>query len=439
MRKNLSLLLVLLTFNSFSQTWQLLIPASAYDGTKLNLSSTAYDRINNKIYSVLINQNAQMVYSFDLNNDVVDIIPTTNNPAEIRNFTFDVNNQRIIGARSGRDALFSVSTSGGGWTSFGQGNFDSENYGGWYFFDQNTDAVKFFGGYGLYQVKNWVWSNDGSTWINEVGNNSNCDNTTPPKRQGPYPALGAPNSSDVYFFSGYGSCDGSQMASSCALGSPWATDVGVWCWLRDLWKYNYQSSTFTQLLPPNHPSITSEGMLVYNHVGNTFYIVGGFIPPAIADPNFYSNANYQVSVLRYRVGIDNGFVPYTVFGTPPPTLTCNQMGSHLTYYDAINNRIIWIRKDGVYAIELSSADLDEKHHISLTLFPNPTNKKLQISGISDWNEVESVEIINIYGQTIRTIKKPISAEVDCYGISSGTFFLKLSTTSGLSIQQFVIE
>jgi len=351
MKKIITKVLLVLSINVFGQTWNLLIPPSSFDTTSYSFFETAYNRNSNIIYSVYKDATTTKIQGFNLNSNTVNLITTTSNPAiNTCSFTYDYTNNRIIMTSAGRDNLYAVSANGGAWSQIGSGSADSQSYGASFYWNSTNQKTGFFGGYGLFYVKNWIWENSG-TWINPYIDNTNCNSTNPAKRITQV-ALGNPNSSKLYLFSGYGSCNGQQTATSCSLGSPWATNIGIYCWLKDLWQLDLSNHTFTNILPVNSTSISKEGKIVYDYVNNTFYIIGGYIPSPTYNSNFGNITNFQTTVLRYRVGIDSGFLPFLINGTPPPTKTLNNIGSNSTYFDASNNQIVWARKDGIWAIKL---------------------------------------------------------------------------------------
>ena len=47
---------------------------------------------------------------------------------------------------------------------------------------------------------------------------------------------------------GAGNEDGNQFQSSCNLGQAWASDVGVWCWLKDVWELDLATYQWTNIL-----------------------------------------------------------------------------------------------------------------------------------------------------------------------------------------------
>ena len=162
----------LITQMIMAQSWDLLIPPSSYDATQLNFSSTAFSQNNSIIYSLYKNGANSKIQKFDLNTNSVTTIPTTNQPpVDIGPFTYDFTNNRLVGNRAGRENLYSLSLSTSTWTQIGSGSFDSESYGAQFFWNPTNNKTAFFGGYGFFAVKNWIWENNG-TWSNPYVNNS---------------------------------------------------------------------------------------------------------------------------------------------------------------------------------------------------------------------------------------------------------------------------
>jgi gliding motility-associated-like protein len=345
--KNASVFLIADSTVSSQSGWQLLVPSSAFDVNQINFQSGGFDPFTSRLFSVTPTK----IYLFDLNTNTVQSLASINTPNALGHFAFDFTNNRLIGNRVGRDAVFALPATGGAWTNIGAGSFDAESYGSVSFWNPRTNRYGYFCGYGFYSVKNWVWeSNTSSGWINTYTNNNGCN---PPKRVGTQMARNA-DGSKLYFFSGQGSCDGNQFSSSCSLGSGWGTDVGVYCWLRDIWELDLSNNTFRNILPVNNSSITKQGSFSYDFETNTFYYFGGFVPSATYNPNFGNINNFTNEVFRYRVGVDNGFQQINVAGTPPPVVTVNNYAG-MSYYDARYKRIIWARKDGIWALNLRAS------------------------------------------------------------------------------------
>ncbi len=435
MKKLVLIAILICSSLSFAQSWDLLIPPSSFDGNKLNLSGSGYNRIDNKIYSLYWNTSSQLIQSFDLNSQTVQTINASNGPTELNAFTFDFETSKIIASRVGRDKLYSLPINGGSWSAMGTGSFDSESYSSQYFYNETNNSVGYFAGYGGFQVKNWVWENDGIQWNNVLPNDVNCDNSTPPKRTGFNPTLGDPNEQSVYFFSGAGNCTGSQFDQSCPFGSPLGTDVGIWCWLKDLWKYNYSANSFTQILPPGSPSVSLEGDLAFDYVNNVFYILGGYVPSPVYNPNY--TTNFENVVMRYRIGIDNGFVPISISGIAPPTYPLSSMGVHGAYFDAVNDRIIWLRFDGVYSLDLGNVGITSQKSDEISLNPNPNNGVFTIENNSK-NEISEMQILDLSGNIVYE-NSTNQINYDLSNLVNGMYFVLLKSDNSTKTIKFIKE
>lgn len=441
---------------TYGQSWQLLIHPSSYEVNNVSFSSTAYNRNLNIIYSVYKVGSTIKVYGFNLNTNSVSLISTSGQPStEIGQFTFDNTNNRLIGVRAGRENLYAVSANGGSWSQIGSGSSDSESYGSSFYWNSSNQKIGLFGGYGFFATKNWIWENNG-TWTNPYINNTNCNSTNPAKRTTQM-ALGNPGNSKLYFFSGQGSCTGNQSATSCSLGSPWATDVGVYCWLKDLWELDLTNYTFTNVLPVNSASITKEGSFTYDYINNTFYIVGGYVPSPTFNSNFGNTTNYETGLLRFRVGVDSGFSPLSVTGTPPPSTTLNNLGTNATYYDAINNQIVWARKDGIWAIKINSNECQslvinsgslntnpQTYASTISIYPNPANDQITIdcgnlTNVQGWR----IKINNMLGQEV--FNQPMNTQQYVVPLNSwtgqGIYFVKIinSQNEVVNIKKIILQ
>jgi hypothetical protein len=344
--------------------WQLIIPGSAYSGNEINFNSSGFNQSSQTWYSVLKDASTNRVYAFNLASNVVASLTSINAPGELYSYSFDQTNSRLVASLAGRDAVYSLPLLGGSWQQIGSGGFDSESYGSNAFWNNTSNRFSFFGGYGGYSTKNWIWENNGSSWINPYPNNNNCN---PARRVGNRIASNALGTK-LYIFSGLGSCDGNQLATSCSLGSPWPTDVGVYCWLRDLWELDLSTYQFTNIIPVNNQSITREGAFAFDYSNNAFYNIGGRAPTA----SYGVYTPFTMDISRFRNGIDTVFLNIVVGGPAP---TADRDG--VSVYDSIGNRIIYARNDGIWAINLGSACnltyLWSTGETTATINPTPTS------------------------------------------------------------------
>lgn len=318
--------------------WKLLIPGTAIDSNLFNIKAFGFDKANQYLYSII----HKKLIRYDLKNRTVSAVPADNWPGDYTEFTYDYTNKRLLCWRGGRDSVYALPETGGSWASVGAGSIDRESFGASSFWNPVTRQVGFYGGYGFNEVKSWIFENDGFGWIQKKANP--IIDSVPPKG-GNILAANA-NGTRLYLFSGQGSYSGNELSGTCALGSPWATASGMFCWLRDLWELDLSTYTFQNILPVNHASIQYEGALGYYYDQSRFYLFGGYQPTG----NYATNQNLPNTnkTFYFRRGIDAGFVEIQGEGEVPPALAKTAL-SNYAYYDVTGKRMIWARHDGIWA------------------------------------------------------------------------------------------
>jgi gliding motility-associated-like protein len=332
--------------------WEQILTSSDLAGYTISRNSAySFDTTSGIYYSV----NNGSIVALDLINKSVSQISSSGGSSSISNAVYNYSDGKLYGHRVGRDVVYSVSTSGGAWASVGTGSFDGNSYSSLDFYNAYDERIGFFGGYGYYAVKNWIYESTASGWVNSFANNNNCNSLNIPSKR---IAGGiAPNKdfTKIYVYSGMGNCSGSQTASSCTLGSAWATDVGVYCWLKDLWEYDFTNDQFTNILPNNHASIPIEGEFTFDYNRDIFYLLGGWTPSPTYQSGYGNTATNSNLVFRFDRGNNAaGFDTVNICGTPPPIGTINQ-SSGIGIFDSPRDRILWLRTDGVWAINLSNS------------------------------------------------------------------------------------
>lgn len=326
--------------DSMPGVWKQLITRSGMaDSILFNPKPFGYNRDKQYLYTIY----HQIIVRYDLKNNVQTSVPITGAwPGDYTEFTYDYTNKRLLCWRAGRDAVYAVSENGGSWQQISVGFTDNDCYGASSFWNPFTGQAGLYGGFGYGTMKNWVYENTVAGWIEKRPNVLPID--TVPKGGN---LIGAnADGSKLYLFSGQGSYTGNE-ANGCTLGSPWATQNGRLCWLRDLWEIDVKNNyTFTKILPVNSQSIQYEGAAVYDYDKSRFFIFGGFKP----DSNYATNLKHVNTnkTYRFRRNIDNGFAAFQGEGDIPPALP-DSTANGMAYYDPIGKRMIWARYDGIWA------------------------------------------------------------------------------------------
>ncbi|WP_167516787.1 gliding motility-associated C-terminal domain-containing protein [Hydrotalea flava] len=319
--------------------WVLLISGNNIDQTAFNLKAYGYDKVNQYLYSII----NKRIIRYDLKNKTSTEIFANNWPGWPGNyteFTYDYTNNRLILWRAGTDNVYAVPATGGAWTQIGNGAFDNADYNASSYWNPITNSPGFYGGYGGFTVKNWIYENNLS-WIQKRPNLSDCN----PPKGGNLMGTSA-DGKTLFLFSGQGSCDGNELSGTCSLGSPWATANGMFCWLKDLYALDLNTYTFTNILPTNNSTIQYEGAMTYDYDKNRFYLFGGFQPTGDYPLNQYLVNTKKT--FRFNWGTDNGFSEFVGTGAVPPAAPLNASNGY-AYYDPVDKRVIWARIDGIWA------------------------------------------------------------------------------------------
>lgn len=426
-----SVLLNLMPVTSADSTlpgaWKLLIAKSSIDSVLFNIKSLGYDKVNQYLYSII----HQKIIRFDLKNNTVSSVNATNWPGDFTEFTFDYTNNRLLYWRGGRDSVYAIPASGGSWTSIGSGTIDRESYGSSSYWNPLTKQPGFYGGYGYNVKKSWVFESGSTGWIQRKSNP--LIDSLPPK--GGDLVAANNDGSKLYLFAGQGSYSGNELAGPCTLGSPWATSVGMYCWLKDLWEFDLSTYSFKNILPVNNSSIQYQGAVAYDYDKSRFYLFGGFQPTGNYTQNLtLPNTN---KTFRFRTVLDTGFVEFNGLGDQPPAANGTSLNG-LAYYDPVAKRMIWARYDGIWAYypDSTSVALAKKTYVwstgdtTASIIVNPTQTtQYKITRIVGGNACSDSILIKV--QSMQTaLPKIVNVCIDTAKLDAGIGFSSYLWSSG---------
>lgn len=338
------LLLAFLGNVSAKPKWKLRIPTSVFSIKDLWLSTNAFDQGKNIVYAY----GRGHIFSIHLNDNHIDSIPWKGKVLFEEKFTLDKTGNRLIFGNGGMQEKFAVDLSTGEINTYSKHRDDEESHFAALYWNEKKQRLGFFGGYGIYKVKNWAFEYDSlGNWITV---HSNIDNCNPPKRTHANLILGHPDKPHLYVLSGYGNCSGDQLEQQCVNGISQFNDVGSWCWLRDLFLYDYEQHTFTQIIGPHEESMIIEGKGAYDFNNNVMYVVGGRKP--ILKENRIVNESFKNIILKFRIGRDKQF---KVFETDTKLLkqsSIHEEYNSCPFYNPKQKSLIWFRSDGIWELPL---------------------------------------------------------------------------------------
>ncbi|MCF8297062.1 MAG: SBBP repeat-containing protein [Saprospiraceae bacterium] len=191
------------------------------------------------------------------------------------------------------------------------------------------------------------------------------------------------------------------------------------------------------------------------------YTTGGFqlivdFDPGTGTANLTSTGNYDIFI--QKLSPCNVDVSLT---TTDPTITANASGALYQWLDCNNNftaiagetaQSFTATANGDYAVEvtqnscvdtsacvtISTVGVDASAPLSvhnIRVYPNPTTGKIFIEG----ENIETVEIINVIGQTI--IQYPANKKsmlIDISSQSKGIYFVRITTNNGVVIDKVLL-
>jgi len=166
---------------------------------------------------------------------------------------------------------------------------------------------------------------------------------------------------------------------------------------------------------------------VYSLSNGKCAITGGYIYRGTSYPNF-TGKYFFADFCSNEIGIltDNGSSWSQDFQTPNITNFWSTFGED-------NNGELYIAGGGrVYKLSDPNLSIEENSIERFKLFPNPSDGEITIQLASNFNNAETVSIINIQGQIVETknTANQIEIKVSTEALASGVYFVELQTKSG---------
>jgi len=326
-----------------SNGWEELISSEAMP-SDFRIEEAAYDKENNLLYSA--NNETNTLGVLDLNLSTWTELPSSGWFGRMDEFVFDKSTNSILGWRSGYDQVYSIPTSGGEWTYFASGSYDSGHYGGAQYMNPITNMPGFIGGYGWYTTHNQVYEvNESSlSWDEKISDNNDGN---PPRAIWDF--ISSNEDGDIlYLLNGHGNYNGQQSQH------PLTYNDGNYDLTRGLWSFDLSTYEYSTIIPLDDPAIMQMGAFAYDYNTNTFYIVGGRV--LSDDISYTSEAELSNKVFKFNPEIDSAFNEYDFIGDNTFPIS-EEYGAAL--YDGINERILLVRSDGVWSLTTGCDNTNE--------------------------------------------------------------------------------
>jgi len=117
---------------------------------------------------------------------------------------------------------------------------------------------------------------------------------------------------------------------------------------------------------------------------------------------------------------------------------------HDTWNDFSDNTNTWFLQntcddsDGDGVIDIITTALKEEKTLSFSLYPIPTTDYLQIRFNGNSQEIQQLEIRDITGKLLQKITYPNSYTITTSNFDTGTYYIKITTSSQVGIQSFIV-
>ena len=322
-------------------------------------SNSSYDDSTSKLY--MFNRDATKIKIVNFQNLTTDSITITSPITDLSILTIDRRDGSLYGRSGyGKDKVYKFDFTTKSWVLKVNGSRDWDTFGATDFFNSVDNKVGLFGGYGFFSTKNWIYEaeispNSTTSWTNTYSNRDNSSTSGIAKATGKKVTYNR-NRTKLYLSGGQGSYSGDQFSNSCTTSTiTWATDVGKYCWLNDLWEYDLTTKQFTNIIPLNNSTYPIEGLTALDYDNDVLYLMGGRTPMATYNPSADTASNYSLKLYKFPLN-NNPNKVFTEVQTNNAELplyhTVGVMGDPRLYYDGRLKSLIWITIKGIYTIKL---------------------------------------------------------------------------------------
>jgi M6 family metalloprotease-like protein len=175
-------------------------------------------------------------------------------------------------------------------------------------------------------------------------------------------------------------------------------------------------------------SVYTNGLFDYYNVAHQYWI---FRPGSSRDieNGVLTNAHFSQLEGRTTFGPTTDPHPYLTNGTPETSFEITDIydhGGHLTFH-----------------VHFLNAGIEEHQFAeNVCVYPNPAVDVLHVQSTMDYEHlnVTSMEVVDVYGKTIRTIvgaNDKLPMQINVYDLSSGIYFLRINADLGVITKRFV--
>lgn len=317
-----------------------------FDFTSMQkVTQYSYNKSNKEVYFLNRNNNSLFVYDIDMN--TFNEINVDYQISSGGDYIYNPQKNTIEYLRAGRETVYEIDLSSYGSSLVKTSGSDTSHYGASMFYNPFTSEIGQIFGYGWYRVKNSMANlNLENGW--EV---SIADSDSSPQRRTGAHVFPTKDYKKIIVLGGHGNQSGSQTENSCSnpSTSPWATDVGVWCFQSDIWEIDLTDYSVSQISDFNI-GMKKSSVMSYNYDKNIIINYAGILPPSTYSSSYSQEvANWDFSLLFFDINNPNlGWQEQSQSGDlPSETL---EKGYFI--YDESSSLFYYFRNDGVWTLSM---------------------------------------------------------------------------------------
>lgn len=317
-----------------------------FDFTSMQkVTQYSYNKSNKEVYFLNRNNNSLFVYDIDMN--TFNEINVDYQISSGGDYIYNPHKNTIEYLRAGRETVYEIDLSSYASSLVKTSGSDTSHYGASMFYNPFTSEIGQIFGYGWYRVKNSMANlNLENGW--EV---SIADSESSPQRRTGAHVFPTKDYKKIIVLGGHGNQSGSQTEDSCSNPntSPWASDVGVWCFQSDIWEIDLADYSVSQISDFNI-GMKKSSVMSYNYDKNIIINYAGILPPATYSSSYSQEvANWDFSLLFFDINNPNlGWQEQSQSGDlPSETL---EKGYFI--YDESSSLFYYFRNDGVWTLSM---------------------------------------------------------------------------------------
>ena len=165
--------------------------------------------------------------------------------------------------------------------------------------------------------------------------------------------------------------------------------------------------------------------------------------------------NHTISIAwDANAGVNSWNIRYRVANGDWTTQTSSTNSHTITGLEGLTTYVIQVQancgdnglSEWSNSITVQTTNVGIEDHLlnSISLYPNPANDVVNVQCTMNNVQLESVEVIDVYGKVVRTVvgannHSPMSTRINVSGLANGMYFVRVTTDEGVATKPFVVK